>query len=55
MRRLLLATAAILPAAAQAQDVRIPISRDEMVVTSTGRPEPRSSLAGTVQVIDQET
>lgn len=55
MRRLLLATSALLPAAAQAQDVRLPITLDEMVVTATGRPEPRSSLAGTVQVIDQET
>jgi vitamin B12 transporter len=56
MRRALLAAAAILPAlGARAQDVRIPISLDEMVVTATGRPEPRSSLAGTVQIIDQET
>ncbi|TCH98187.1 TonB-dependent receptor [Roseococcus sp. SYP-B2431] len=55
MRRVLLATAAILPTAAQAQEVRIPVTLDEMVVTATGRPEPRSSLAGTVQVIDQET
>lgn len=55
MRRLLLAAGAILPAAAEAQEVRLPITLDEMVVTATGRPEPRSSLAGTVQVIDQET
>lgn len=55
MRRLLLAAATLPAAAAQAQEVRLPLTLDEMVVTATGRPEPRSSLAGTVQVIDQET
>lgn len=35
------------PAAAQTE-----IRLDELVVTATGRPEPRSSIPGTVQVID---
>ncbi|WP_424813235.1 TonB-dependent receptor [Roseococcus sp. YIM B11640] len=56
MRRALFAAAALpLALSAQAQEVRLPITLDEMVVTATGRPEPRSSLAGTVQIIDQET
>ena len=29
------------------------VSLDELVVTATGRPEPRSEIAGTVQVIDR--
>ncbi|MFG5117938.1 TonB-dependent receptor [Methylorubrum sp. POS3] len=29
------------------------ISLDELVVTATGRPEPRSEIAGTVQIIDR--
>ncbi|MDB5411823.1 MAG: TonB-dependent receptor [Rubritepida sp.] len=61
MRRSLIAAALLLPGAhafAQAQGepaVRAPITLDEMVVTATGRPQPRSSLAGTVQIIDQDT
>ena len=35
------------PASAQTE-----IRLDELVVTATGRPEPRSSIPGTVQVID---
>lgn len=31
------------------------VSLDELVVTATGRPEPRSEIAGTVQVIDRTT
>ncbi len=36
-----------LPALAQAE-----VKLDELVVTATGRPEPRSSIPGTVQIID---
>ena len=44
---------ALAPLAATAQEVRFPTSLDEVIVTATRRPEPRSMLAGTVQVIDQ--
>uniref|UniRef100_UPI0013D30079 hypothetical protein n=1 Tax=Klebsiella aerogenes TaxID=548 RepID=UPI0013D30079 len=49
---LLLAGAAI-PAFAQ-QTQNTPTILDEIVVTSTGRPEPRSRITGTVQVIEGE-
>lgn len=63
MRRLLTAVAAVLPAATlHAQAPAEPVVRfppvttlDDVVVTATGLPTPRSQLAGTVQVIDQET
>ncbi|HEV7457030.1 MAG TPA: TonB-dependent receptor [Roseococcus sp.] len=66
MRQLLLAGSALavlgLPAATlraqgMAPEVRLPptASLDEVVVTATRRPEPRSALAGTVQVIDEAT
>lgn len=66
MRQLLLVGSALavlaLPAASvraqgTAPEVRLPptASLDEVVVTATRRPEPRSSLAGTVQVIDEAT
>lgn len=67
MRHLLLAGSALAvlaapgltPAAAQgsAPEVRLPpmATLDDLVVTATRRPEPRSSLAGTVQVIDEAT
>ncbi|MTW17873.1 TonB-dependent receptor [Rhodoplanes serenus] len=42
--------AAVLADAAAAQSVAL----DELVVTATGRPEPRSRIPETVQVIDQE-
>jgi vitamin B12 transporter len=61
-RSLLLATASLAgilapPALdAAAQEVRLApsVRLDDIVVTATRRPEPRSALAGTVQVIDQE-
>ncbi|MCJ2082663.1 TonB-dependent receptor [Methylobacterium sp. J-090] len=37
---------------AQAQD-QTSVTLDQLVVTATGRPEPRSEIAGTVQVIDR--
>ncbi|KTS30693.1 TonB-dependent receptor [Methylobacterium indicum] len=43
-----------MPAPAVAQD-RADLRLDEIVVTATGRPEPRSAIAGTVQVIDRTT
>ncbi|MDO9499363.1 TonB-dependent receptor [Falsiroseomonas sp.] len=67
MRQLLLAGSALVvlaapgltPAAAQGgpSNVRLPpvTTLDELVVTATRRPEPRSTLAGTVQVIDEAT
>lgn len=45
----LASTFAIAPAFAQSE-----IKLDELVVTATGRPEPRSQIPGTVQVIDHE-
>lgn len=59
MRRSLATVAVLLPAALHAQTpaepvVRFPGTLDEVVVTATRTPTPRSSLAGTVQVIDQE-
>ena len=63
MRAVLTAVVALLPASvAIAQTgaepaVRFPEAArlDDIVVTATRRPEARSTLAGTVQVIDQET
>lgn len=45
----LLSALAALPALAETE-----IRLDELVVTATGRPEPRSQIPGTVQVIDRE-
>ncbi len=53
-RALALACGCALPAPAVAQD-RADLRLDEIVVTATGRPEPRSAIAGTVQVIDRTT
>ena len=40
---------------ARGQEVRLPAATlDEVIVTATRLPEPRSTLAGTVQVIDRE-
>jgi vitamin B12 transporter len=63
MRRSLTALALLLPVTApQAQTPAEPVVRfpsaatlDDVVVTATRLPTPRSQLAGTVQVIDQET
>lgn len=58
MRAFLLTATAltILAPLASAQEVRVPaMSLDDTFVTATRRPEARSTLAGTVQVIDQET
>ncbi|MEN5083038.1 TonB-dependent receptor [Bosea sp. TWI1241] len=41
----------LVAAPALAQEIKL----DELVVTATGRPEPRSSIPGTVQVIDAQT
>ncbi len=50
------AGALLLPAAlAPAQEQPPTATLDELVVTATRRPEPRSSIAGTVQVVDEET
>ncbi|BCM83930.1 TonB-dependent receptor [Methylobacterium indicum] len=53
-RAVALAFGCALPAPAVAQD-RADLRLDEIVVTATGRPEPRSAIAGTVQVIDHTT
>ena len=49
---LALTSGCVLPSSAYAQE-NPAISLDELVVTATGRPEPRSEIAGTVQVIDR--
>jgi vitamin B12 transporter len=49
-----LALALLSPATAGAQQPA-PVAVDEVVVTATSRPEPRSQIAGTVQVVDEET
>lgn len=55
MRRRLACALALLPlAGASAQDAPT-TTLGELVVTATRRPEPRSSIAGTVQVVDEET
>lgn len=54
MRRTPLALLLLAPLAATAQPGPT-ATLDELVVTATRRAEPRSSIAGTVQVIDEET
>ncbi|MCZ8319971.1 MAG: TonB-dependent receptor [Novosphingobium sp.] len=50
---IVLATLPCLPAQSQ-ERTAAPTILDEIVVTSTGRPEPRSRITGTVQVIEPE-
>lgn len=50
-----LAAPMLMAAPALAQQQQPPTILDEIVVTSTGRPEPRSRITGTVQVIEPET
>lgn len=49
-----LALALLLPVMASAQE-QAPVAVDEVVVTATSRPEERSHIAGTVQVVDEAT
>jgi len=50
----LLAAALLLATSARAEDTAA-VAVDEVVVTAGNRPEPRSQLAGTVQVVDEAT
>jgi len=45
----------LLPAAVGARETAGEVAVDEVVVTASNRPEPRSRIAGTVQVIDEAT
>ena len=54
MRRRLAYALFLAPLAASAQEAPV-AALGELVVTATRRPEPRSSIAGTVQVVDEET